>query len=247
MLIALFLFAFSLNGYGNINVFKDIKDDDIDGIETYGRTQLVALLNKKADESGQQLDNDVLAAFFGIYSVCPQDFRFVTGDRKLITKLAVRVTERLTENEGYKFFEQKSLARKRKCLLQNTTESVFGLIYGNFSRRPNLIGIADIRREDLKTKLFDQAKKMFDAYKTDEMAVLKCQQFTIDSIDLDLNDNNIKGTVVCAICQKQKLKVFLKSSGSTSYCWVMSNLKSHITTCLKQLHKNKSHPSNSIK
>lgn len=219
-------------------MFKDIKDDDIDGIQVYGQTQLIHLLTKKAEECGQQMENDLLTAFYGIYCVCPEKFQFVTGDRKLISKLAVRVSEKLAENEGCKFFEQKSLPRKRKCILNNTTDSAFGLIYGNLSRRPIPTATADFHRDDLQKKLFEQSKKIFDTYK-DEMTARNCPQFSIDLVDIDINDNGIKGNVVCGICRKQRTKVFFKHTGSTTYSWVMSNVKSHVINCLKSHESNK--------
>lgn len=233
IIVHLFLFCCSLNGYGNINIFKDIVDEDIDYIETYARTDLIDLLNKKARECECELDNDLLAAFFGIYGVCPQSFQIVKGNRKLIFKLAARVGDKLMEHEGFKYFEDKTLPKKRKFIMNNTTESLFGLIYGDFSRRPKVTEFADFRREDMKNKLFDQAKKLFDTYE-EEMINRNCPQFTIDMVEINASDNSIKGNVMCAICQKQKTKVSCKlNSGVKSFTWVMSNVNSHIKHCLK--------------
>lgn len=219
-----------MNGYGNIDVFKDIKDDDIDDIVTYGRTDLINLLTKKAEECGQELDNDLLTAFFGIYSVNPLNFQFVKGDRKLISKLVVRVNEKLTEDGG--FFDEKTMPKQRKFEMNNTSESLFGLIYGDFSRNAaNVPGAINFRREDLETKLFEQAKKMFDRYK-EEIKARNCSKFAINMVDVTIDADCIKGKVLCQICAKQKASVSCKLLPN-SFSWVLSNLKAHISICLK--------------
>lgn len=224
-----FELCYSLNGYGTVDIFKDIDEEDIDCIEVYARTELINLLNKKAEEIAKELDKDLMMAFYGIYGVSPQNFQFVKGDRKLICKLASRVSDKLVENEDY--FKEKMLPKKRKFILNNTNESLFGLIYGSSSQRQNML--CDFRQEDAKSKLFEQAKKLFDSHE-EEMQIRNCSEFTTDMVDITIDENGIKGNVLCAICRKQKTKVHCRSNqGSKSFNWVISNIKTHITNCLK--------------
>lgn len=74
----------SFSGYGHITTLKDITDEDINEIEKQVRKELVRLLKKKADDCQEEIDENLKAAFFGIYAVCPEEFKFM--NEKLIKK-----------------------------------------------------------------------------------------------------------------------------------------------------------------
>lgn len=231
-----FLF-YSLNGYGTLGMFKDLTDDDINNIEIYARTELFGLLQTKATTSNQPLDESLLAAFYLIYAVSPQTFQFVPGDRKFIQKLRKRVINKIS-SDGEKYFQPQHLPKnKRKLGLKGTSESLFGLIYGDFTRSQNLDVNLDLgarfSQGDLHNRLFGAARKMFGDYE-DEIAMRGSQSLSTDMVEVNVVENGIKGTVTCALCRKQKTKVFCKTAlGSNAFCWVLANLKKHILNCLQ--------------
>lgn len=231
-----FILFYSLNGYGSPNMFKDLTNDDINQIEIYARTQLIELLEAKSNSCNAPLTESLLSAFYSIYDVSPRSFQFVPGDKKFIEKLRVRVADRVN-SDGESYFEPHQLARKkRKLHLEGISESLFGLIYGDFCQRQN-VGVdsnsdAHFSQDDAQKKLFSAVKKIFGNYE-DEIAMRGNQGVSIDSCEVTTNDNNIKGTVTCALCNR-KCKVSCKRGTST---WVMANLLKHIRYCLKSSKK----------
>lgn len=226
----------SLNGYGNVNTFKDLTEEDIDNIEEYSQTKLIRLLEKSAIDSGNELDENIKKAFFGIYAVSPEEFQFVRGDRKLISKIVDRVKEKIQTDGEY--FTPKLPRKRQKLPFTGISESLLGLIYGDFTEH---FKTTNISINDLKEKLFHSAKSVFDSFETEIVnRNSHCStSLTIDMISVS-HGEKIQGTVKCIICQKQNAKVSLKQNPRTgSSNWIMCNLKSHIQNCLKLPKKEK--------
>lgn len=218
----------SLNGYGNIDTFKDMTQDEIDGVEIHARTKLVRILTKNAIDCGQELDESLMTAFFGVYGVCPEEFEFVRGDKKLIVKLTERVGEKI-QSDGIDFFRSK----RQRYTFKGIGESQFGLIYGDFTHRPNINVKAHFTEDDVRKKLFDSAKSVFDSFKG-ETENRNCAILSDEMINIVMGETKVTGEVTCIICQTHKSKQYFKTKpGSKSFCWVMTNMRSHIENCLQ--------------
>lgn len=225
-----FLYS-SLYGYGHLDTFQDITDEDIELVENNARTQLVTILQKKARDDGVEVDDNLKTAFYGIFAASPEDFEIVPGDKKFIKKLVVRVRERMMSSEEY--FEVKEQPRKKpRLVLDETVESIFGLIYGQKTQFKK-IG-TEISNESLKKKLFIAAKSVFELF-SEELLMRDCSNLSIEMIEVTCDENRINGSIMCIICQKRQ-KVFFKT-GQRSNSWVLANLRKHIKVCLKFEHK----------
>lgn len=151
-------------------MFKDLTDDDINSIENYARTQLIGLLEAKANACNESLDQNLLSLFYSIYAVSPESFQFVPGDKKFIIKLRDRINDRIYTDDQY--FAPQPLPKKRgRVILKGTSQSFFGLVYGdlqrNFRQQQNIN--LNYSEEDSKKKLFDAARTIFKCYE-DEIA-----------------------------------------------------------------------------
>lgn len=49
----------------------------------------MALLQKKAEENGKEIDENLKTAFYGVFAVSPEDFEIVPGDKRFIKKIGI--------------------------------------------------------------------------------------------------------------------------------------------------------------
>lgn len=124
--------------------------------------------------------------------------------------------------------------RARGNLVKNgTVQTKIGLIFGDRKAMDSL-GVRsspEIDHGAVKNILLKRAKQLFTFFEEDSM-----QKFdlSLDMIDVDFKENNAaKASVTCVYC-KHKSKVYFKLASSGCYVWVLSNLKTHISYCLKR-------------
>lgn len=124
-------FIYSICGYNNALVFKDITSSDIDDVVKFAQNDLEALLKKAFENSQLVLDDGFKSCFYGIFAVSPGQFSFSGGDKKLIQLMANCVKNRVeqangtTDTEYFKlkydtpknFFKSKDLFIKKRIVL----------------------------------------------------------------------------------------------------------------------------------
>lgn len=212
--------------------FGDMTDDDISSAEKVAREELNELLEKQL---GRELNNEEKSNFFGIYAGFPEKFSFL-GNLKLIRQMIQHVQSKLQENPDSFELKEGLNNKKRNNLLKGTVQTSLGLIYGDRKMQNNTNSQVqlDITHDSITSHLFVAAKKLFETYEEGLIAeggeILS--PFTKEMIKINFNENDdIKAAVVCQFCCREN-KVHLKRSG-IGFSWILSNLKSHINTCLK--------------
>lgn len=92
---------------------------------------------------------------------------------------------------GDDFFDQPSRKKPKISLLEGTIHTPFGLIYGDSHTSSNIRKNENTERfseEDLKKKLFDSAKLLFENY-SEEIAVWNRPDLTIDLIEVNVESH----------------------------------------------------------
>lgn len=84
----------------------------------------------------------------------------------------------------------------------------------------------------MKKKLYENTTKMITRYFGKENAA----KLSMEMVDVDcVSVIDVKAFVQCVFCMKHRTKIFCRRSGNcSSYAWVLSNYKIHLTECVKK-------------
>lgn len=233
-----------MNGFGNALTFKDVNEEDIMTVEAFVRNELLKILSNNASESiGEDCDalvdeQQMLDHFGEAYKEQPENFKFLSGHKKLIRNVAAhvkRLVDGKGENKGLKFFQPKLILPKRAIKSEpklHTTQDV---------PTPNVLNEETLTElmPQLKSSLFTKVMECLKQYKVN-------QQMVIDDVDegivsVFIEDGQVYGNIQCIICQNnpkknkhnQKPKRVSYHTDEISQYWVASNFTTH----LKRVHK----------
>lgn len=213
-------------GVNNKTVFEKLKDEDIDAVQKYIRFQLRSILDSIAEQSNRELNYVEKSFIFGkFYALNPSKFSFVHGEKMLIEEIVTYIKNKTNEEQP----DEISLVNLSKNTLKNVVQTAVGLIYGDINEMRKLKNkSSDTISIDLKSKLLKNAKLLTDKFRKnfDKNA----SNLKEDMIAVDANDpERVIASVQCVFCQK-KIRIRFKRS-SVSGSWILSNLKSHLTSC----------------
>lgn len=99
-------FSYRFCGYGNVLLFKDISEEDINIVESFVRDELYEIISSNAEKSIDAdhvlLEEKQLIDYFGeLYALSPGKFRFQSGDKKLI-QMVINHVQSIFEKKGTK-------------------------------------------------------------------------------------------------------------------------------------------------
>lgn len=215
----------------------NLDEEDINAIEKFireeGLDHVTKLLQKKSQcQDDVLLDESQLIDYFGeIYASDPSNFRFVIGDKKLITLVRDHLVKNQNE-KGAKYMRRFRKEPNRENKIVRTQQNGLDVINNTDIDNTN-----DALSTELSASLFEKLKAFMKSFGIDDSII---QSVTQNSVSVKILDGNVAAEVFCALCKndttkKRKMngkKVFYKNGENSKY-WVLSNFKEH----LKSVHK----------
>lgn len=213
--------------------FKSITDDDIEYCEQEIRKIEASIgiqLDDSADMNCEKNEDYLIKTFGRTYSEQPTQFRFLRGEISFIKQLVEHVKKIVDEtgtNSGLHRFKYKE-KRARKAPNKFTTKQ--------FDAQPNEKSnvVSKNRKNDLpnttqepnelKANLFNRIKICSNNYQ----AAIDVDLLEYSTIDVQINQNKITGTVGCSLCKKGKpKKVYYDVMVDR---WIITNFRKHLQT-----------------
>lgn len=168
------------------------------------------------------LDDDEMIEIFGPkYASNPAEFKFETGDKKLIRELVSRVKEIVDGNgklTGLAYFEMKKKIKRKKPMISMK------------KRRPTNRKAAPKTEksiDDLKSELLRRTKECL------ELRGINASDLSDETVGVE--PNRVTGYIYCSLCpegsnkkSKSKPKHVYYQWGTRSSYWAMSNFEKHI-------------------
>lgn len=211
-----------------------MKDEDIDAVENYIRSQLPGILDSIAVQSNRELNYVEKSFIFGkFYALNPSKFSFVHGEKMLIEEIANYIKNKTNEEQP----GDKCLEHPGKIASKYVVQTAVGSIYGNINEMRKVknksCGTISV---DLKSKLLKKAQLLTKNFR--KSSDKNVPDLIEDMIAVDANDpERVIASVQCVFCQKKIRIRFKRSLASGS--WIISNLKSHLTSCTNPIRNKK--------
>lgn len=213
----------SLHGYSNVLTFQGINDEIIENVESFMRTDLMDILEKKCTRKKLDVDTDDLVHFFGVYDDDPARFKFLEGEKASIIRAAAYIKEKIEQDANC--FDNILPSRFSN---KDTITLPFGLFFG-VDRQANITTVQ--KQEDPKEDLYRRLVNFFQ--KIEKPAVHSLSEKIIGKIVK--TGTQFRADVACIFCKDAKtvsVDTFSPKNSCAAY-WTLANLTSH----LRKIHE----------
>lgn len=217
-----------------------INDDDLKDIENFIRNELYDVFKEKCQQRNVEFNEKDMEHFYGCFQSSTSNFRFLSGEKKLIQVLAEYAKE-IHETDKIKNTNSFEMPCNYKFSRKDTNFFPFGLYFGKSESRikssKNLIEMADVfelsKPENMKDVI---CRRLNDMIKT--LGIPNENLFSNDSVKIINRGNKLQSNITCALCKlDSKVKTIIAQAetrnNSTAIHWNFGNLKKHI----KKMHK----------
>lgn len=212
-----------------------INDENVQDIETFMRGELLDLLQGKCRKMKVEFNEEDMAHFYGLYESNPNNFKLLSGEKKLIKVLAKHLND---IHEADKDMVSFQMAKCYKISRKDTYLFPFGLYFGGSNTRVRPITAAahsvetelvePSKPENMKDYVRNKVNKMLES-----LGIVESKVFHESSIKIVNSGNDILANVTCAFCKlENKMKSIVVQAetrnDSTSLYWNIGNLKKHV-------------------
>lgn len=229
------VFFFSLNGYSEFCTLMAIDDTNIGEMEQFMRDELLDFFHGKCRNYNVEFNDTDLAYFCGLFEFNTKNFKFLSGEKKLIYVLSYYSKE---VYEAKKIFE---MPNNYKISREDTHMFPFGLYFGKGNSRVKHISaggnelvnsVEPPKKEKMKESVCIKVNKMFESFR-----IVDPKVFCSDLIKTINSGSAIHASVSCAfrIMESKTKKVIVQAEtrkDSTNIYWNCGNLKKH----MKKMH-----------
>lgn len=186
------------------------------------RSDMMSILEAKCQKRNQELNEDDMLNFFGLYANNTNKFQFMGGERKLLLRMVEYLKGKI-QTEPDHFSDN-----LHKISPKDTVLTSAGLFFGakekndsNQSRQPH----------NMKGDLYRQLKQLCDSSKLQPVHLVSEDNITIVNAG-----NRIRADVICPFCPQntpenqtpKTVSVQSFISNSNAMYWTLSNFKKHL-------------------
>lgn len=203
--------------------FANINDADIEDVENFLKNDLIEIMKAKCSRENNNLDDAEKVHFFGIFEFNTSKFRFLPGDKKLITGLVQRFKDviDIKSKEGLASFQMPDQYKISRKDTSNLSIGVF------FASKGSQVHAADTPIES-KSIVCCKLNAI-----TKSLKLCKGSKFLDRHIKIVNVGNKIRADVNCAFCEEEsKTKVIVVQcetrNNKTANYWNFANLKKHL-------------------
>lgn len=212
----------SINGHSNWISFKILTAETIDAIEKYVKEDLLELITKNYELSGETLSDADKTHFFGLFAKDTKQFRFFSGEKATLVEMARHVGQNNsgTSNNLLQYEPKKEFKIQMKYMIRLP----IGLVYR--SSNASMIKVAP---NDLKSELTKKIKTIYN-----QCSVAYDETALATAIQVKNVGNKLVGEVECALCVGSKISSAKKriqyapNKDSLRAYWTTSNFKMHL-------------------
>lgn len=183
-----------------------LTDEDIQGIEKFVREELLDLFQEKCRANNFEFNNADKVHFFGLFESNTKNFRFLSGDRKLI-EMIVQHANKVYQQDNPNNINSFDIPSNYKVASKDTHFFPFGLYFGKSSARNKPIttnsesvelseSTEPTKPEDMKEFVCLKLNKMIKS-----LGVTVSGEFGGESIKIVNTGNGIQAIVTCTLCQ----------------------------------------------
>lgn len=232
-----FIIYSSICGYNNCHSFLQRKDEDIDEIEKFVRTKLAKILNKKCAEENTKFNDKTI--FFGLFELCPEEFKFMRGERILMNAVFDAVQKKFAELKD-NFASHYEMPQNYNKLRKDTDLFPVGVFFGKKVREQT---VAVSNNPQIEKELLVKVKTLFKQFIDGGLKVVI--PISKDIIKVVTAGKTLRGDVLCVFCVCNKNEITQKNIAvqydiRIGANWNTSNLKKHLLRHWKDLDDGKS-------
>lgn len=223
------IIIYSLSGYSNPLVFKNLTDVDINIMEKYMREKAMDYMAETLSESidytcDALLDDEILIETFGEkYAKSPEKFEFLPGQISFIKVLAAHVKKLVDEhgeNTGLKHFnEKKKTGKTTRPNLMQTIDNI-----GTKKTVGSKLPLRNLTHNQLADQLFQKFQACLKTFDVN----INCNANVIE-----VEPSGTYGNIKCPLCdetEKPRRVYYNCGSGKRSGYWVLANYEKHLKT-----------------
>lgn len=190
------------------------------------------LLAKKFERLQTKFDINQTEIFFGMYTSCVADFKFLKGDELQITNIAENLKEEC-ESMGLKnFLKSYEMPKHYKIGKTNTAVFEFGVFYGKKIQPHRQVNIKLHRQaniDDATSNFLPRLKAFYGKF----MENRPYREITENIFKIIHSDCDVRAEVICIFCQSaEEVPDALIKWHSVQYdkfgYWNFSNIRKHI-------------------
>lgn len=207
--LSFFHLSIRMFGYGNAIELQELTDENIADIENKVKQRMLSVLEAEHNEVSKELRINWFGRF---YWNTPEDFEFLSGEKKLIKRMINHIKENMSSG-----------GKRSKIYTKKKAEPICMPATNTKKTEPC------VDSETEKKILFNKVNVMIQKMKIIDDDSSELYQFDISMVSVDVSSNAIIGKIVCIFC-KNVNKVYHDSK-----YWVLSNFKKHLEKCRKNM------------
>lgn len=216
----IYLFECSYCGFNNATSFETIDENDIREVEKFVREELDKFIKTNADSTNankNEHDEQYMIKHFGqFYAQCPEQFRFLPGDRKIIQKIRDHIHDVINKKGRKKAFQHFNDKSNRFKAMQHSNEV-----------SDQITCSSTFANDEMKTKLYNLVSSKLIEF---DVPLSTRSVFDESFITIANENNKTTGEVICVVCHVQS-KNPENIKPKQVYCrgksWVISNFNKH--------------------
>lgn len=248
---------FSICSFSNIVALSTIDNDSIAEMEKFVRDDLLDALDDNSMENVLAVNDNDKKFFFGLYHAKPEKFRFLPGEKVLLTKISEYLNGCISGDDIISKSNDFKAPSNYKVSRKDTIRLFLGTFYGkrtynqnppdnlkpNDDSEPNILKVDQPKKLTLCAELVQKSQEKFDkAYPN----LTSEQKLTEEMVSVIKNGNRITGSILCIVCgiekREKRINIQYNAKADGLNYWNFSNLLKHLKKHQAELNERTEEP-----